>query len=91
MELEKDLSVKRQFVDVIIIEQQTGDPPEDLPDGLDNLAPHNLLTYKSLADTHYCVESDPSDTEKRIVGSVQWNSGKGAIWGVPIPVAHPGS
>ncbi len=47
VELEKDLSVKRQFVDVIIIEHQKDDQCLSLPDGLDNLGKHNLLTYKS--------------------------------------------
>ena len=47
VELEKDLSARRQFVDVIIIEQAEGEPPEDLPDGLETLGKHNLLTYKS--------------------------------------------
>lgn len=47
VELEKDLSVKRQFVDVIIIEQQISDHVPSFPDGLENLGKHNLLTYKS--------------------------------------------
>lgn len=47
VELEKDLSVKRQLLDVIIIEKGEGDPIADLPDGLENLSRHNLLTYKS--------------------------------------------
>ncbi len=48
--MEKDLSVKRQFIDVIILEQEGGEAPQNLPDGLDNLGPHNLLTYKSLRE-----------------------------------------
>lgn len=47
VELEKDLSVKHQFLDVVIIEENRGSPPDELPDGLDNLASHNLLTCKS--------------------------------------------
>ncbi|WP_446010437.1 hypothetical protein [Candidatus Electrothrix sp.] len=47
VELEKDLSLKQQFVDVVIIEQEQGEPPADLPDGLDNLGPHNILSFKS--------------------------------------------
>lgn len=47
VELEKDLSVKRQLLDVIIIEKGDGDPIDDLPDGLEHLSRHNLLTYKS--------------------------------------------
>jgi hypothetical protein len=48
VELEKDLSLKQQFLDVVIIEKESGEPIVELPDGLENLARHNLLTYKSL-------------------------------------------
>jgi len=50
VELEKDLSLKRQFVDVIIIEQETGDPLPEVPDGLENLGRHNVLSYKSFQE-----------------------------------------
>ena len=46
--LEVDLSLKRQLLDVIIIEKEAGEPLRELPDGLDDLANHNLVTYKSL-------------------------------------------
>lgn len=48
VELEKDLSLQQQLLDVVIIEQGEGELKEELPDGLDNLGRHNLLTYKSL-------------------------------------------
>lgn len=48
VELEKDLSLKQQFLDVVIIEQHKGQPVPEFPDGLENLARHNLLTYKSI-------------------------------------------
>jgi hypothetical protein len=47
VELEKELSHKKQRLDVIIIEQTKGPPLVEVPDGLENLAKHNLLTYKS--------------------------------------------
>ena len=48
VELEKDLAMQRQLLDVVIIEQTApGGVVVDLPDGLDNLRVHNLLTYKS--------------------------------------------
>lgn len=47
VELEKDLSVRQQFLDVVIIEKEEGKLPDELPDGLENLASHNLMTYKS--------------------------------------------
>ncbi len=45
VELEKDLSFKQQRLDVVIIEQGEGDFQGELPDGLENLGPHNLLTF----------------------------------------------
>jgi len=55
--LEKELSLKKQYLDVVIIEKATGNPIEKWPDGLENLAQPNLLTYKSLREpcnTTYC-------------------------------------
>jgi len=51
VELEKDLSQKQQFVDVIIIEQETGTPLRELPDGLESLGRHNILSYKSVQES----------------------------------------
>jgi hypothetical protein len=48
VKLEKDLSIKQQFLDVLIIEQESGSQISELPDGLENLSQHNLMTYKSL-------------------------------------------
>ena len=48
VELEKDLSVKRQPLDVVIVEQENGEPDiSGICDGFDNLSRHNLLSYKS--------------------------------------------
>ncbi len=51
VELEKDLSLKQQFLDVVIIERKNGALPAELPDGFENLAAHNLVTYKSLRES----------------------------------------
>ncbi|WP_295385494.1 hypothetical protein [uncultured Thiodictyon sp.] len=58
VELELELALKSQRLDVLIIERLTGqaatlDPAalEDLPDGLDTLGAHNILTYKSAQET----------------------------------------
>lgn len=48
VELEKDLSLKQQFLDVVILRKQHVKTTLHLPDGLDNLKAHNLLSYKSL-------------------------------------------
>jgi hypothetical protein len=50
VELEKELSLKKQYLDVVIIRQTTGKPLTEIPVGLDNLTEHNLLTYKSLRE-----------------------------------------
>src|SRR6185437_11627415 len=47
VEVEKDLSVKRQLLDVVIVRKEHGSMVEPLPDGLDNYSDYNLLTYKS--------------------------------------------
>ena len=51
VELEKDLSIKQQFLDVVIIEDREGKELTELPDGLDNLGKINLLSYKSHQET----------------------------------------
>ena len=48
VELEKDLSLRQQFLDVVIVKKRPGVFADQLPDGLDDLAEHNLLSYKSL-------------------------------------------
>lgn len=50
VELEKDLSLRQQFLDVVILKKQPGTFAGRLPDGLDNLAEHNLLSYKSFQE-----------------------------------------
>jgi hypothetical protein len=51
VDLEKDLSVKPQFLDVMIIEESFGTQLTEIPDGFENLSKHNLLSYKSLRET----------------------------------------
>jgi len=47
VDLEKDLSIKKQLLDVVILRKGPGKFAGRLPDGLDNLATHNLITFKS--------------------------------------------
>lgn len=51
VELEKELALQSQLLDVVIIEHlpvaTTVSPTWELPDGLEGLRAHNLLTYKS--------------------------------------------
>src|ERR1700724_1532672 len=47
VERELDLSLKQQFVDLVLIPQGTEPIARPLPDGFENLAAHNLITFKS--------------------------------------------
>jgi hypothetical protein len=47
VEVERDLSQQQQFLDVVIIRRDRGRFAGRLPDGLDGLAAHNLVTFKS--------------------------------------------
>jgi hypothetical protein len=47
VEPEKDLSVKSQFIDLVIIRKGRESIPKRLPDGFEDLAAHNLVTFKS--------------------------------------------
>ena len=47
VEVERDLSEQQQFLDVVILRRGRGRFPGRLPDGLDRLAEHNLITFKS--------------------------------------------
>jgi hypothetical protein len=48
VELEKDLSHRQQLLDIIIVRRGPGAVRRPLPDGLDQLVDHNLITFKSL-------------------------------------------
>uniref|UniRef100_UPI004055CFD2 hypothetical protein n=1 Tax=Candidatus Electrothrix sp. TaxID=2170559 RepID=UPI004055CFD2 len=50
VELEKDLSMKRQLLDIIILRQDAGKLIDPLPDGLEGMKKHNLLTFKSIRE-----------------------------------------
>jgi len=52
VELEADMTVKQQFLDVVIIRQNDAAPFDcsKLPNGFDNLKAHNLQTYKSFRE-----------------------------------------
>jgi len=47
VELEKDLSLKKQLLDVIIVRRFPGSFTKPMPEGLEELAAHNLITFKS--------------------------------------------
>src|SRR5438552_16000558 len=47
VEVERDLSVQQQLLDVLIVRRRRGRFAARLPDGLEGLRPHNLMTFKS--------------------------------------------
>ncbi len=47
VEVERDLSQQQQFLDVVILRRGRGRFVGRLPDGLNGLAAHNLITFKS--------------------------------------------
>ncbi len=47
VELEIDLSLRQQLLDCVLIRRGTSPLPRRLPDGMEELAPHNLVTFKS--------------------------------------------
>jgi hypothetical protein len=47
VEVERDLSVQQQLLDVTIVRRGRGRFVGRLPDGLEGLRPHNLMTFKS--------------------------------------------
>src|SRR5436305_1660260 len=47
VEIERDLSQQQQLLDVVIVRRRPGRFSEALPDGLGDLADHNLITFKS--------------------------------------------
>jgi hypothetical protein len=47
VEMEKDLSLKQQRLDLVIIRKEAVELPRRLPDGFDDFGAHNLMTFKS--------------------------------------------
>src|SRR3954469_37824 len=47
VEVERDLSVQQQPLDVVIVRRGRGRFVGRLPDGLEGLRPHNLVSFKS--------------------------------------------
>jgi hypothetical protein len=47
VEVERDLSAQQQFFDVVILRRRRGRLTVRLPDGMEGLAAHNLVTFKS--------------------------------------------
>jgi len=51
VQTELDLSLKQQFIDIVLIRKGSRPIPRLLPDGFENLVAHNLLTFKSHQET----------------------------------------
>jgi hypothetical protein len=50
VEMEKDLSLKQQLLDVLVVRKGVGPLNCTLPDGFEELAPHNLISFKSFQE-----------------------------------------
>jgi hypothetical protein len=50
VEFEKDLAVKKQLLDVLLLRRGSGPLPCRLPDGFENFGPYNLVSFKSLQE-----------------------------------------
>lgn len=50
VEMEKDLSIKVQLLDVVLIRKGPGPLGRRMPDGFEDLRPHNLITFKSFQE-----------------------------------------
>ena len=50
VELEKDLSLRQQLLDLVIIHTDGGLLPRQFPDGFEDLAAHNLVSFKSFQE-----------------------------------------
>ncbi len=48
VKLEQDLTIQKQYLDLLILKKSEGKPPPFLPDGLENMGDYNLISYKSL-------------------------------------------
>src|SRR5262245_6891101 len=51
VEVERDLSQQQQLLDVVIVRRRRGRFTGALPDGLADLAEHNLITFKSFRES----------------------------------------
>ncbi len=51
VQTEVDLSLKKQFLDIVVIRKTEGEFHRPLPDGFAPLANHNLISFKSHQDT----------------------------------------
>ena len=79
VELEKDLSHRQQLLDVAVVRREPGEVTRRMPDGFDNLANHNLVTYKSFREPlddwtlkeltgHYVNQRTGESPSRRVVG-----------------------
>jgi len=51
VELEKDLSHHKQLLDVVVVRRREGVMDRPMPDGMNDLTDHNLITFKSFRET----------------------------------------
>ena len=52
VELEKDLSLKQQYLDVVVVRKKPGAFSSQWPDGMEDLGDHNLISFKSYQEAY---------------------------------------
>ena len=82
VETEFDLSLKKQFLDIVVIRKERGEFARPLPDGFGPLANHNLVSFKSHQDAfdawtlqelvgyYVCYRKQVSDEKKLLPTTV---------------------
>jgi hypothetical protein len=65
VELEKDLSLQKQLLDVVILRRGKGRLARRLPDGLDDLAAHNLITFSAPCEARVVLPTTVGLTGRR--------------------------
>src|SRR3989442_11927918 len=67
VEVERDLSAQQQFLDVVILRRGRGRFAGRLPDGLDELAAHNLITFSAPCEAQTVLPTEVGLTGRRWV------------------------
>jgi hypothetical protein len=65
VEVERDLSEQQQFLDVVILRRGRGRFADRLPDGLDDLAEHNLVTFSAPCEARVVLPTTVGLTGRR--------------------------
>jgi hypothetical protein len=65
VDFERDLSQQQQFLDVVLLRKGKGRFTQRLPDGLDDLVDHNLLTFSAPCEARVVLPTTVGLTGRR--------------------------